>query len=52
MNLYHVVVKSEQDDNYKDYITKEPVDKQTATFIKTVLRSQIDDNCFIEFEPY
>ncbi len=50
MEMYHVVLKSHKDENFKDYVTKETVDKQTATFIKTVLRSQIDEDCYIEFE--
>jgi hypothetical protein len=50
MEMYHVVVKSHIKDDFKDYVTKEAVDKQTAMLIKKVLRSQIDNDCYIEFE--
>lgn len=48
--MYHVVVKSETEKDFKDYVTKVKVDKQTANLIKAVVRNQIDEGCYIELE--
>ncbi len=50
MGEYHVVLKSHDDQDFKEYVTREMTDKQEATLIKDVLKNQIDKSKYIVFE--